>query len=230
MLVPSPTASYNTSYTREYLLEAAATPLPPDLTYLAPVLHSITDKLARGYCVVLLHYLYDACQGPWHGRGQRTCLYGLQAPPLASVTLFRVSQTATDSDVWPFILPFLATSARGQLEISMAADTPARCALEKWVGASGVGGGTVGMWVEDEAAFKKRADGKFNVVQLPEADYSNGGAILDDSIGGVSYPLAAHFVTNLMVAGHVKTVDKDDEFVECFRSSKKWLRILRSPV
>ena len=33
MLVPSPTASYNTSYTREYLLEAAATPLPPDLTY-----------------------------------------------------------------------------------------------------------------------------------------------------------------------------------------------------
>ena len=33
MLVPSPTASYNTSYTPEYLAEAAETPPPPDLTY-----------------------------------------------------------------------------------------------------------------------------------------------------------------------------------------------------
>ena len=39
-------------------------------------------------------------------------------------------------------------------------------------------------------AFEQRADGKFNVVQLPEAHYCKGGAILDDAIDGVSYPLA----------------------------------------
>ena len=39
--------------------------------------------------------LFSNNRGPWNAHGERTCLYGLQAPPLASVTLFRVSHTAT---------------------------------------------------------------------------------------------------------------------------------------
>jgi len=42
--------------------------------------------------------------------------------------------------------------------------------------------------------------------------------------------IAAQFVTNLMVAGHVKSVSgNDDTFIQCFRSSDKWLRIRASP-
>lgn len=42
--------------------------------------------------------------------------------------------------------------------------------------------------------------------------------------------VSAHFVANLMVAGHVKSVSSnDDAFIQCFRSSDKWLRIQSSP-
>ena len=79
----------------------------------------------------------------------------------------RVGSSWGSGDTWPQILPFLATTAREQLQVSVAPSSPVRAALEKWLGASGVGRGAVGVWVEDEAAFKTRARGKYNVVVLP---------------------------------------------------------------
>ena len=79
----------------------------------------------------------------------------------------RVGSSWGSGDCWPLILPFLATTAREQLQVSVAPSSPVRAALEKWLGASGVGRGAVGVWVEDEAAFKTRARGKYNVVVLP---------------------------------------------------------------
>ena len=79
----------------------------------------------------------------------------------------RVGSSWGSGDCWPLILPFLATTAREQLQVSVAPSSPVRATLEKWLGASGVGRGAVGVWVEDEAAFKARARGKYNVVVLP---------------------------------------------------------------
>ena len=229
MLVPTPTASYNACYSRDYLVHAATLPLPPELGYLMGILYSISDVAARGYCVLVLQYLFEACQGPRAGHGSRTCLYGLQTPPLGQHTLMRISETAAEGNSWPFLLPFLATSAREQLQISIAPSAPARSSLEKWLGKSGVGGGRLAVWVEDDAAFTLRAKGKYNVVELPVATDA-GGAFQRGSDNCIEYPLAAHFVTNLMVAGHVKSVSSnDDAFIQCFRSSDKWLRIRASP-
>jgi len=57
----------------------------------------------------------------------------------------------TEAEVWPYILPFLATSARDQLLLSIAPDAPARASLEKWLGVSGVGAGRVPLFVEDHS-------------------------------------------------------------------------------
>jgi len=182
MLVPTPTPAYNASYTHAFLEQAAEMPLPPPLSYLAPILHTMSDASARGYCVELLHYLFDACHGPWEGRGARACLYGLQRPPLGRQTLLRLRPTASEGDCWPFILPFLATTARCQLEVSIAHGAPARATLEKWLGPTGVGRSTVKVVVEDEGDFEARraAAGNlyFNVLELPCARAQAGGGAL----------------------------------------------------
>ena len=99
MLVPTPTASYNACYSRDYLVHAATLPLPPELGYLMGILYTISDVAARGYCVLVLQYLFEACQGPRAGHGSRTCLYGLQTPPLGQHTLMRISETAAGNSV-----------------------------------------------------------------------------------------------------------------------------------
>lgn len=99
MLVPTPTASYNACYSHDYLVHAATLPLPPQLGYLMAILPTIKDEAARGYCVLVLQYLFEACQGPWPGRGARTCLYGLQRPPLGQHTLLRISPSAAGNVV-----------------------------------------------------------------------------------------------------------------------------------
>jgi hypothetical protein len=231
MLVPTPTAAYNACYTHEFLEARAHEALPPALGYLAPLLHGIEDRLARGFCLAILDYLSDACQGPWQGRGMRSCLYGLQRPPIGQHTLVRCTSAATEAACWPFILPFLATTARGQLEVSVAEDSPARAAIEKWLGASGIGRGSARLAVEDHASFDARSGGrgKFNVVEIPTGA---GGAVLASAspAGRVEYPLAAQFVSNLLVAGHAKSVKaNDDAFLNTFRKSDKWLRVAASP-
>jgi len=130
MVVPSAAAIYNASYTPQFLMHAASLALPPQLSYMAPILHTIQDQEAKGYCLLLLHYLFDACQGPWEGRGARTSLYGLQRPPLLSHSLFRITECAAEEDVWPFIMVFLATSARSSLQLSIAPLSPVRASLQ----------------------------------------------------------------------------------------------------
>jgi hypothetical protein len=89
-----------------------------------------------------------------------------------------------------------------------------------------VGRGAVGVWVEDEAAFKTRARGKYNVVVLPTHTHTH----THTHSQAAEFPLAAQFVSTLMMLGHVKSVARDDEaFIQTFESSEKWLRLLHSP-
>ena len=197
MLVPTAVSSYNAVYTPEALAEAAHSVLPGPLSYLAGILHTMEDQETRGYCMLLLHYLADACRGPWQGHGSRTILYGLQRPPLGKQCLVRVGAGASEVHAWPYLLPFLATTARGQLQVSIVPDSPAQAVLEKWLGPSGVGGGSVRVCVEGEAAFHARAEGMFNVIELPAA---GDGALVRTADGGTEFPLVAQFVSTLMVA------------------------------
>ena len=54
-VVPTAAASYNASYTDAHLRQLADTlPVPPALSYLIPLLHTIQCSPSRGYSIYLL--------------------------------------------------------------------------------------------------------------------------------------------------------------------------------
>eukprot|EP00929_Paragymnodinium_shiwhaense_P101337 TRINITY_DN6434_c0_g1_i1.p1 TRINITY_DN6434_c0_g1~~TRINITY_DN6434_c0_g1_i1.p1 ORF type:complete len:737 (+),score=169.84 TRINITY_DN6434_c0_g1_i1:85-2211(+) len=217
MINPTPCAAYNSMYTDDYLLSKAQYLGGHGLAGLhedaVSVLSSVKDDRLRGYGIVCLEYLLDACFEPKQGKtGPRTCLFGMQRPPIdGSATILRCENGANVDLLLLHALPFAATNAHEQVHLSLSSSAQSRCPegtlrLLKRVFADRI-------TVEDNAGFEKRAAASkvYNKVAV------------DDRFECL---LAFQFMSLLFPMGHIKSTKKNDEaFVRAFKDSKKWLRV-----
>jgi len=229
VIIPSSTPGYNTEHAPAFLKAHGAAPLEkwgfqPGFDSCKALVRRCKSAEEKGYCRVLLDYLVDATAGPRRGCGARTALFGLQRPPLSSSCCLRLEKAsgpnlphvdALFDEAVRYILPFLATTAKQQLVISLDPflSFPAFPMLSQQ-----------GLKVvrESKEAFEAARAGYWNVVSLPRAHGSPAST--------PRYPLAAHFVSKLLPMGHVKSTKGDDEaFVELFAASPKWLRMAPAP-
>mmetsp|Transcript_442 Transcript_442/g.912 ORF Transcript_442/g.912 Transcript_442/m.912 type:complete len:736 (+) Transcript_442:126-2333(+) len=207
VVIPSPTPAYNSAYTPSFLTKTAQDPLPSDLAFCEPLLQKVTDPAAKGFCKVVLEYLRAASEGPWEGKGARTCLFGVQRTPLGAVTVIRLEKGVSFDAVCPYLLPFFATNARDAVELSVEGGAPAATTVSELK--------LPGVKVTEEtaAALEKRVKegGIYNVVR-PEPM--------------AEFPMPGQFVSTLLCVGHCKSVQSNDKlFLDLFRSSPKWIRI-----
>jgi len=213
VIVPSSTPAYDTSYCKNYLGNLTINSLQEELRCTKELFKAIHSSRVRGYCIEIANYLYEAV-GPKRGDGERTVIWGLQRPPLdGTKTLIR--SVPTDSHLadalLPKLLPFFITNARSQVEVSVADDCAAKN-LKDLVG------DIIDVSIEGESAFAERMHSQnfdqnyYNVIQANEAI--------------TTFPLVGQFVSLSFPMGHIKSTEaNDNEFVEFFQSSKKWLRI-----
>jgi len=226
VIVPSSTPGYNAGYTPAFLQAHGSAPLQQwgftkALAGCKVLVQRCKSKEEKGYCRVLLDYLLDATTGPRRGCGARTALFGLQRPPLKSglccLRLEKVSGPnlphvdALFDEAARYILPFMATTAKEQLVISLDPflSFPAFPMLSQQ-----------GLKVvrESKEAFAASEAHYWNVVSLPRAP--------EAPVCIPRYPLAAHFISTLFPMGHVKSTLPDHEaFVQKFTASTKWLRM-----
>mmetsp|Transcript_13493 Transcript_13493/g.22086 ORF Transcript_13493/g.22086 Transcript_13493/m.22086 type:complete len:723 (-) Transcript_13493:149-2317(-) len=213
MIVPSPSAAYNTNYSANFLEAKAAKGSTGD-SYLGvmmkkqPLLKALIDPLskqAKGYATVMAEYLKEACDnGPREGLGSRTSLYGLQRPPLGTETIVRADKDTPYDSVVLSLLPFLLTNAKDQVILSVDKKSNVFShAIVKVV-------------EQDTEAFERSisAANCYNVVE-PQHHQVN------------SFPIISHFVSKLLLFGHVKsTTENDRQFVDAFSKSSKWLKML----
>ena len=220
VIVPSATAGYCAEYTEQHLAAAAAAPPPhPDA---AVIVALAAGAGAKGYVNTLAAYLVEAAVGPREGHGARTCLWGLQRPPLgggwersgcAAVEL-RLDAAATRDGAAAHVLPFYMTNARDQLRVSV--DPAAVELAEALVAVPGLD-----VVIEGEPQFAARTAPHPDPAAAPWAVVRPGGD------GETAFPLAAHFVSIMCPLGHIKSTkspERDDAFVAHFSQSAKWLR------
>mmetsp|Transcript_9662 Transcript_9662/g.15121 ORF Transcript_9662/g.15121 Transcript_9662/m.15121 type:complete len:710 (+) Transcript_9662:156-2285(+) len=189
VLIPSPTAGYNSSYNPMHLEKTSSTPPPAPFDYCSKALGALKDPVVKGFCIEILRFLEEATQGPWEGKGDRTCLFGVQRPPLGQKVILRVSKEASLDDMMPFILPFYATNARSQLEISVE---PSAAVLKK-LDELNLVGITVLHEEAGEFQMRKSKEGQsIYHVMTPDIE--------------TEFPLVGHFLSTLFVFGHCKTV------------------------
>jgi len=203
VIIPSSTPGYFTQYTDEHLINSSTSVVLPDsCKSVEKIIDQCASRSRKGYFKLLVEYVIDAC-GPRQGHSKHTTLYGIQRPPLFKVhTVLRVEKGATLDDVVLYALPFLVTNAKEGFVISRSADA--------------VDCSSLGVKVVEEVKNSLR-DEAWNSITLP-GKYSGCTTEL---------PLVAHFVSLLFPMGHIKSVKKDDQdFLKCFKASKKWLRPL----
>jgi len=125
-------------------------------------------------------------------------------------TIIRCPGGTSLDDVAPLLLPFFATNAREQVEISCE---PARGEASVVGALAAIDMTGIRVREEADAEFRARAAAAYNAVMAVP---------LDD------FPLAGQWVSTLLCCGHVKTVlagPDADAFVAAFTASDKWLRI-----
>jgi hypothetical protein len=205
MVIPSPPAGYNAQYSSAHLLSMA------ENDHIPAMFQDVKDTERRGYLAVLANYLEDAASGPKEGwrngmEDARTCLYGLQRPPLSGQpTVVRCDAHTSLDDAAPILLPFVCTNAKDQLEVSVH---PKNQSVIKALEGSGVS--TV---IEEDfdIRYEKEIDEWYNVVRVETM--------------GDEYPLAAQWISLYFPLGHIKSTKSNDrEFIELFQNSQKWLR------
>ncbi|GMI00170.1 hypothetical protein TrLO_g11702 [Triparma laevis f. longispina] len=203
VVVPSSTPSYNTLMNQSYLTEKGANDSVEGEG--VNILLENVQGCVKGYCIELTEYLRDSV-GAKEGYGDRTTLWGLQRPPIdGKVTVVRAGDDI--SSVAAKLVPFVATNARNQVEVSVNSEEVA-------AKLSGING--LKITVEDDNTWAKRN----------ASDYYN---VLDstDGLGAKEFPLPGHFVSLYMGVGHVKsTKGGDQEFLNMFRDSEKWLDVV----
>ena len=114
MVVPSPTAAYNSSYTNEFLVAKSAA-VAEEFSFLKALPHGTL----RGWCATMVEYLVDACgvhrgDGSKTGGPNRTILYGLQRTPVGQRTA--IVGTSFE-DIAPALVPFIVTNARDSVTV-----------------------------------------------------------------------------------------------------------------
>eukprot|EP00940_MAST-03C_sp_MAST-3C-sp2_P000267 g267.t1 len=219
MIVPSPPAAYNSTYDRAYLVQQDANASEDVMRGDAAVLtNTVESSAVRGYMHVVADYLKDACgcKTGWRfGDGvHRTALYGIQRPPLnGQMTVVRCDESTLLENVAPILLPFVLTNASGQVRVSCDPENDAVItALEK----TGV---DVITQTQSQFGANESAEGSnwYNCIRPGDV------SIHDDGV----FPLAGQFVSLWFPMGHIKsTKPNDQEFLDAFSKSKKWLKVL----
>ena len=209
VLVPTPTPAYNAAYSEAHLAsrgaswEVGAAALPAEA---AAVAKGVRSDAVRGYLRELHDYLADACaSNPKRGEGTaRTSLYGLQTTPRnGQLNYVRCGGATSLDEIAPQLMPFVLTNAADALRVSV---DPANSALTAELQTAGVA-----VVAEDDAAFAARvgAETPYNVLSPGAAD---------------GFPLVGQFVSTLLCVGHVKsTKPADEDFINAFKGSPKWL-------
>jgi hypothetical protein len=178
----------------------------------------------RGFCVHLLEYLSDASgvnrgDGSKTGGPNRTILYGLQRPPMnGQATILRCEANTTLDELAPTLVPFFVTNAASGMRVSV---DPANSALISQLSNLG---DAVTVVHETEAQFAATTgpDGEelYNVVPASALADNNNTSSLEQ------FPMVGQFVSLYFPMGHVKSTKLDDEqFVDYFSKSDKWLRM-----
>eukprot|EP00037_Helgoeca_nana_P021228 m.213459 g.213459 ORF g.213459 m.213459 type:complete len:735 (+) comp25562_c0_seq2:47-2251(+) len=203
VIVPSSTPGYHSQYHPTYLMDQA---IVGPTNAAAKEICAAGNGATLGYMTLVANYLDDAATGAKIGYGARTTLWGLQRPPLGTVTELRAGKDTTLDDFVLHLLPFHMTNASEQVAASVH---PENSAVWDFLHKMEL---TFGMVQESEGDFASRIEREepWNVVQIKKTD---------------DFPMVAHFVSLLFPLGHIKSVKSNDSnFVEKFSKSEKWLR------
>ena len=221
VVIPSSTPAYNSHYTVEYLKSVSLAGLRHQIDYIKPLLNALETKEILGFCIEIANYIVDSV-GPKPAFGSRTVLWGLQRPPLNGMkSVIRCGKTTCLDDLLPSTIPFIISNAREQLEISI--DPHNGTGLTAKLHAHGKN--LFKVILEDVEEFEKRTCREdasnlfYNVMVVEESnDYS--------TFPDKKFPLPSSFVSLFLPMGHIKsTKANDDEFIETFQNSEKWLTL-----
>lgn len=205
---PSSSPGYNAFYTGTHLAEQAKAPCTPGLELYEGIISGVGSEHVRGYLRIMANYMSEAASGPREGHGARTALWGLQRPPMDGTKSFiRCEANTSFDDLAVDLLPFAMTNARSQIEVSV---DPNNTAVAKQLASMGV---TVDVKHERRDVFLERVEEEkpWNVIYPQACDFV----------------LVGHQVSLLFPLGHIKcTRGNDREFVDYFKASDKWLRVL----
>lgn len=165
----------------------------------APPLFCVTFATNQSFAVKLLqvrecpHIDSAWCFAHTHPSryGARTTLWGLQRPPLGTVTELRAGKDTTLDDFVLHLLPFHMTNASEQVAASVH---PENSEVWDFLHKMEL---TFGMVQESEGDFASRIEREepWNVVQIKKTD---------------DFPMVAHFVSLLFPLGHIKSVKSND--------------------
>lgn len=141
----------------------------------------------------------------------------LQSTPSTQVTLLRAESVSNLDLLLVYALPFAATNAFSQLEISLGDSFAAKGDFETQDVLQALGACfRAGVTIERRENYDNRKSKKkiYNEVQVDAS---------------LECFLPFQFCTLLFPFGHIKSTHKDDEaFVNYFKKSKKWLRVRTS--
>lgn len=227
MIIPSSNPSYDSHYTTEYLHERYH---HIDMTSYSKevkdLLLEISNESRKGYCIEIMEYIRDACRmNPKLGYGTaRTVLYGLQRPPLHTISMLRCSATTTWDDIAPIVLLFRSTTARNQFMISI---DPANDVLISFFMKHNLlrnsNTNDMASCVVIESDGFEQSTTKMNNTDIFHTIHMDHHMMKHIQ----SYPLAGQFVSLFLPTGHLKsTIPNDQEFTLKARLSKKWLNSL----
>lgn len=215
VLIPSSNPSYDTTYKQEYLQERGRDSIEYMNKSTRNMLLAITNILTRGYCMLLIEYLQNACRkNPKLGTSQtRSVLYGIQRPPLHLKTVIRCTQHSTYDEFIPVYVLFHITNARDQAEISIHPDNASM----------------IQMCQQLKVPFTIASDADFVSHNSNRTDLFHNVTISGmPSHGPPSrYPMVGNFVSLYLPFGHIKsTMANDAEFEMKVRMSDKWINTL----
>ena len=169
------------------------------MEYTAPLLNSVLSAEVRGFCVLVMEYLSDACgvnrgDGKNTGGPDRTTIWGLQRPPLdGQQTVLRCAADTSFDELAPTLVPFFVTNARETVRVSVdPANSALVAALAELEG--------VAVVTESEAEFEAVAasEALFNVVRPEALADNNNTASLEQ------FPMVGQFVSLYLPMGHIK--------------------------
>lgn len=196
VVVPSSTPAYDASYTNEYLEEQGRMQAGGKVGLF---LEDLSDDKIKGYCVVLYQYLLDATmENPKLGFGtSRTCVYGLQRPPIGTTTY--LSCNTSVNDLAPFLFLFFVTNAQDQVVVASENN--------------------------DIKDFCERHGVTTNSI-MDKNSLKPGDNYIDITTPFAVFPMVGNFISTLFPVGHIKsTTSNDEEFVARVSNLGKWLRI-----
>lgn len=194
VIVPSSTPGYDSCYANGYLQQQAVKSFSPRID---SFLSDIEDIMVKGYCVTILEYLIDATEkNPKEGFGtDRTAMWGLQRPPLASNTYLESCQ-AWDA-LAPSLMLFFATNAKDQVVVVSRQDVIVGLCRKH------------GIACIDKVDKKSMGPGD-NLKVIGEREEE--------------FVMVGQFLTTFFPVGHIKsTQPNDDEFISRVKVLDKWL-------